>query len=309
MAIVEHRSFRGAARMLDVSPSALSHVMRGLESRLGVRLLNRTTRSVALTGAGERLLNRIRPTIADLDDALADIASLGEQPSGALRITAPDSGAALLIRNILPKFCADHPGIEVEVVSDGRIVDIIASGFDAGIRLLDMVPKDMVAVRLGPATRAILVASPQYLARHPSPTEPQDLMQHQCIRLRFESGALYRWELEKKGQYSAKLDVPGTLVLNKVELAVEAALAGMGIAFVPEHLVIDHLGASRLIRLLEDWCPTIDGYCLYHPSNRHPPTALKLLVDAVRGWERSQSTAPEAPRPQVRSRPSRARRA
>jgi len=290
IAIAEHKSFRAASRLLGVSPSALSHSMRALEEHLGVRLLNRTTRSVSPTEAGKRLLNRVRPLITDLNDAVTEITTEGIRPSGSLRITAPESGAALLLRNVLPKFSADYPDIQVEVIADGRMMDIVADGFDAGVRLQEMVPKDMIAVRLGPKTRAIIVASPGYMVGRSPPECPQDIQKHHCIRLRFDGGRLYRWDLEYNGR-PTKLSVPGPITLNKVELAVEAALAGNGIAFVPEHLVIEHIAAERLVQFLDDWTSPMDGYCLYYPANRHPPTALRLFSEAVREWTRNTPTA------------------
>jgi DNA-binding transcriptional LysR family regulator len=283
MAIADARSFRGAARALEVTPSALSHAMRGLEARLGVRLFNRTTRSVALTEHGEQLLRRVRPALADLDDAVAEIASARDRPSGSLRISCAESGALPLVRHVLPGFLATYPDIRIEFVVDGRLVDIVADGFDAGIRLLESVPRDMIAVRFGPDMRMVAVASPQYLAQHGKPKAPHDLLQHRCIRFRFDSGTIYRWDLERRGK-SANVDVPGQLTLGNTTLKIEAAVAGIGIAWVPEDQAAEHLAAGRLERVLADWSPYFPGLCLYYPANRHPPNALRLFAQAVREW-------------------------
>jgi DNA-binding transcriptional LysR family regulator len=283
VAIAHQRSFSAAARTLDVSPSALSHAMRGLEARLDVRLFNRTTRSVALTEAGEKLLRRVGPAIADLEDAVNEVTSARESPSGSIRISASESAAKSLVRDVLPEFLATYPDIHVEFVVDTRLVDIVADGFDAGIRVLQDVPRDMVAVRFGRDMRFAAVASPDYLARHEPPKAPHDLAQHRCIRFRFESGALYRWDLEHRGK-SATVDVDGPMTLGNLNLMVEAALVGIGVAWVPDYLVAEHLVSGRLVQLLPEWSPSFPGLCLYYPANRHPPTALRLFAQAVREW-------------------------
>jgi DNA-binding transcriptional LysR family regulator len=283
IAIADQHTFRAAARALDVSPSALSHAIRALEARLDVRLFNRTTRSVALTQAGEQLLRRVKPAIADIEDAVNQAASVRDQPSGSIRITASESGASPLIRHVLPEFLAKYPEIHVEFVVDTRLVDIVADGFDAGIRVRDDVPRDMIAVRFGPDMRFVAVASPEYLARHEPPKAPRDLVHHRCIRFRFESGALYRWHLELRGK-SASIDAAGPLTVGHLNLAVDAALSGIGIAWVPEDRVAEHLASGRLVHVLPKWSPSLPGLCLYYPSNRHPPTALRLFAQAVREW-------------------------
>jgi DNA-binding transcriptional LysR family regulator len=283
VAIAHQRSFSGAARTLGVSPSALSHAMRGLEARLDTRLFNRTTRSVALTEAGEQLLRRVGPAIADLEDAVNEVAAARDRPSGSIRISASESSAKSIVRQVLPDFLAAYPDIHVEFVVDTRLVDIVADGFDAGIRVLDDVPRDMVAIRFGPDMQFAAVASPGYFAGHEPPKAPHDLAQHRCIRFRFESGALYRWDLEYRGK-SASLDVDGPMTLGNLNLMVEAALAGIGIAWVPHYLVAEHLASGRLVRVLAEWSPSFPGLCLYYPANRHPPTALRLFAQAVRDW-------------------------
>ncbi|SAK96865.1 LysR family transcriptional regulator [Caballeronia glebae] len=281
--IAQQRSFSAAARNLGVSPSALSHTMRAFEARLGVRLFNRTTRSVAPTEAGERLLARVGPALADLRDAVGEAASTRDRPSGVIRISASESAAKPLVRHVLPDFLARYPGIHVEIVVDTRLMDIVAGGFDAGIRVLQDVPRDMIAVRFGDDMRFVAVASPGYLREHPAPLAPHDLAQHRCIRFRFESGALYRWDLERRGK-TASIDVDGPMTLGNLNLMIEAALNGVGIAWVPDHLATEHLRSRRLIQVLAEWSPSFPGLCLYYPSNRHPPAALRLFADAVRVW-------------------------
>jgi DNA-binding transcriptional LysR family regulator len=255
VAIANQRSFSAAARVLGVSPSALSHTIRGLETRLNVRLFNRTTRSVALTEAGEQLLRRVGPAIADLEDAVNEVASERDRPSGSIRISASESAAKSLVRNVLPDFLAAYPDIHVE----------------------------FVAIRFGPDMRFIAVASPGYLAHHKPPKAPHDLTKHRCIRFRFESGALYRWDLEHRGK-SASIDVQGPITLGNLNLMVEAALGGIGVAWVPDYLAEEHLASDRLRQLLPEWSPAFPGLCLYYPANRFPPTALRLFAQAVREW-------------------------
>jgi DNA-binding transcriptional LysR family regulator len=287
VAIAEHRSFSGAARMLGVSPSALSHSMRGLEARLELRLFNRTTRSVALTEAGEQLFLRVQPLLGDLESAVNDVTSERNTPSGLIRLSASESSFKLLIRNVIAPFLQDNPQIHIECVTDSRLVDIVADGFDAGIRLFDDVPRDMIAVRFGPDVRFAAVASPEYLSRTPAPLAPHDLKAHRCIRFRFASGTLFRWDFGHSGQ-SASLDVDGPMTMDNINLMTDAALAGIGIAWVPEHQVEEHLQAGRLVHLLPDWGPYYPGACLYYPANRHPPMALRMFVEALREWAHLQ---------------------
>lgn len=283
IAIAEQRSFSAAARILGVSPSALSHSMRTLEARLEMRLFNRTTRSVALTEAGEQLLNGVRPLINDLANVVNEVTSSRTTPSGSIRISASESSIRPLIRHVMPGFALRYPHIQVEFVVDSKLQDNVGDGFDAGVRLFDDVPRDMIAVRFGPDVRFAAVASPEYLTRHPAPLVPQDLKTHRCIRFRFTSGGLFRWDF-KLGEQSASLDVEGQVTLDNVNLMVEAALAGIGVAWVPESLIAEHLQAGRLVQLLAEWSPNYSGLCLYYPANRHPPMALRLFVQAVRDW-------------------------
>ncbi|UTV58669.1 LysR family transcriptional regulator [Burkholderia arboris] len=281
--IAEQRSFSGAARILGVSPSALSHAIRHLEARLGVRLFNRTTRSVALTEAGEQLLLRVRPAVADLEDALNDAATARNRPSGQIRISASEAASRPLILHVLPAFAARYPDIHVEFVVDSRLIDIVEHGFDAGIRVREDVPRDMIAVRFGDPLRFIAVASPGYLTRHAAPESPQDLARHACIRYRFESGTLLRWDLMRDGR-RVTVDVDGPLTLGNQNLMIDAALGGLGIAWVTASRVADHVAAGRLVHVLPQWGQDFGALCLYYPANRHPPAALRLFVEAVREW-------------------------
>ncbi|GAA0848976.1 MULTISPECIES: LysR family transcriptional regulator [Burkholderiaceae] len=283
IAIAEQQSFRAAARVLGTSPSALSHAMRSLEAKLSVRLFNRTTRSVALTEAGEQLLGRVRPAMTDLENALNEAASARNRPSGTIKISTSESGAIPLMRHVLPEFLERYPDIRIEFIVDSRFIDIVANGFDAGVRLHGDVPRDMIAVRFQPDMVLAVVASPEYLQRYGIPGEPYDLARHRCIRSRFENGALLQWELIHRGT-STHVDVDGPLTLVRANsvLAVEAALAGLGIAWLPLNYVHEHLEAGRLVHLLPEWSPTFAGLSLYYPANRHLPTAVALFVEAVR---------------------------
>lgn len=283
MTIADKRSFRGAAGVPGVSPSALSHAIRNLEKRLDVRLFNRTTRSVALTEAGEQFLRRVRPALTDLQDAVNEAGSAHERPSGTVCISAAEAGARPLIRHMLPAFLATYPDIHVEFVVDTRFVDIVADGFDAGIRVLEDVPRDMIAIPFGGDWRFMAVAAPTYLAGRDMPQTPQDLLQHRCIRFRFTSGALYLWDLERDGR-EANIDVQGPMTLGNTNLMLEAALSGIGIAWLPESMVAEHLAAGRLVQILPEWAHSFPGACLYYPANRHPPTALRLFAQALRDW-------------------------
>jgi DNA-binding transcriptional LysR family regulator len=277
-AVAEHRSFRKAADQLGVSRSALSHALLGLERNLGVRLLNRTTRSVSPTEAGARLLARLSPVLRDLDGALDSLADVRGKPHGTLRINASKGAARLLLRRLVPEFLAQYPDVELDLVSEGRLVDIVEQGFDAGVRLGEAVPQDMVAVRIAGDTRFLAVASPAYLARRAPPETPHDLRHHRCIRQRLPSGKRYRWEFAKHGEEVA-VDVPGALTLDDNDLMVEAAATGLGIAFIPQGFAQDLLQDGRLVIVLEDWCPWIAGPTLYYPGNRHVPSPLRAFID------------------------------
>ncbi len=267
-AIVAHRSFRRAADELGLSPSTLSHMMRALETRLGVRLLHRTTRSVAPTQAGELLAAHLTPILHDLDGALAGVTAFRGQPAGRLRINASEPAARLLLRSVVPTFLRRCPEMSLDLVTEGRLVDIVAEGFDAGVRLGEAVPQDMIAVRFGGSIRFVVVAAPSYLADHEAPQTPDDLQRHACIRVRFPSGKPYRWEFEQHGQ-QLTLDVPGPLTLDNPELMLEAAAAGLGIAYVSDRSALPFIERGALVALLDDWCPPILGLFLYYPGRRH----------------------------------------
>ncbi len=279
--VARHRSFRRAADVAGVARPTLSHAVRALEQRLGTRLLHRTTRSVALTEAGERLLTRLGPALRDLDDILGDVGQDVGDVGGSLRINANEGGARWLLRFAIPIFLQRYPRVKFELLTEGRLVDIVAEGFDAGIRLREAVPKDMVAVPLGGDTRFIAVAAPTYLAKHGTPQEPNALEGHQCIRQRLPSGKAYRWEFERDGE-ELLVDVPGALTLDHSGLMVEAAADGLGIAFVPEAYAAELVREHRLKLLLSDWSPPLPGLCLYYAHNRRPPAALRALIDIVR---------------------------
>ncbi|MDE2224430.1 MAG: LysR family transcriptional regulator [Xanthomonadaceae bacterium] len=282
VAIARERSFTRAAAKLGVSQSALSHTMRGLESRLGVRLINRTTRSVAPTAAGERLLLTIGPRFEEIEAELAALGELREKPAGTLRITTSGYAADAILLPKLAKFLPKYPDIKVEISIDDRLVDIVAERFDAGVRDGELVAKDMVAVRIGPDLRMAVVGAPAYFARRSPPKKPQDLTGHDCINLRLPTrGGLYAWEFEK-GRRKLNVHVEGQLVFNRPAQMLNAALAGMGLAYLLEDVARPYLDEGRLERVLEDWCPPYPGYHLYYPSRRQPSPAFALLVDALR---------------------------
>lgn len=286
-AIVAHRSFRRAADELAVSPSTLSHLMRSLEKRMGVRLLNRTTRSVAPTEAGERLAAQLKPVLADFDRALDTVDAFRGSPSGMARINASEPAIRLLMQAVVPRFLQRYPDIALDLVSEGRLVDIVAEGFDAGIRLGYAVPQDMIGVRFGGPARFVAVASPDYLARRGAPQTPDDLKNHACIRLRLPSGKAYRWEFEKHGAETS-VDVPGALMLDHLGLMAEAAEKSLGIAYLPQLVAAPYLARGALLTVLEDWCPWIDGLTLYYAGHRHVPPALRAFIDMLREVDRSE---------------------
>jgi DNA-binding transcriptional LysR family regulator len=278
--IVSHRSFRKAANELGLSASTLSHMMRTLEANLGVRLLNRTTRSVAPTAVGERLVARLAPLMRGFELALEEVNEFRDSPSGVLRISASEPAARILMEAVVPAFLARYPNVAVDLKTDGRLVDIVAEGFDAGIRLGESVPQDMIAVRLRPDTCFMAVASPEYLATRTAPVTPDDLRGHQCICIRMPSGKPYRWEFEKHGQ-AMTLEVSGNLTLDNLEIMADAAARGMGIAYLPEHTVARYLRDGRLVAVLGDWCPRVPGLFLYYPGHRHVPSGLRAFIEVV----------------------------
>jgi DNA-binding transcriptional LysR family regulator len=282
LAVARERSFTRAAAQLGVSQSALSQTLRGLEGRLGLRLLTRTTRSVAPTEAGERLLRTAGPHLEEIEAELAALSELRDKPSGTIRITAHDHAIRAVLWPALEKLLPDYPDIKVEIVIDYGLTDIVAERYDAGVRTGEMVAKDMIAVRIGPDMRSAVVGAPSYFARRPKPKTPQDLTNHSCINLRLPThGGLYAWEFEK-GKRDLRVRVDGQLVFNGTAPMLDAALAGAGLAYVPEDAVQAHLADGRLIRVLADWCPPYSGYHLYYPSRRQPTPAFTLFVDALR---------------------------
>jgi DNA-binding transcriptional LysR family regulator len=282
VAVAQERSFTRAAAQLGVSQSALSHTVRGLEERLGLRLLTRTTRSVAPTEAGERLLRVAGPRIDEIAMEMAALNELRDKPSGTIRITAHDHALRSVLWPALQKLLPEYPDIKVEIVIDYGLTDIVAERYDAGVRTGEMVAKDMVAVRIGPDMRSAIVGAPSYFASHARPTTPQDLTTHACINLRLPThGGLYAWEFEKGGR-EIRVRVEGQLVFNGTAPMLDAALSGFGLAYVPEDTVQAHIADGRLIRVLADWCPYYPGYHLYYPSRRQPTPAFALLVNALR---------------------------
>ena len=280
-AIVSRRSFRKAADELGVAPSTLSHMMRTLEANMSVRLLHRTTRSVSPTEAGERLVARLQPLLRDLDLALAEVDDFRDSPGGTLRINTSEIAARLLLQQVVPTFLTRHPQMKLDLVTEGRLIDIVADGYDAGIRLGEAVPQDMIGVRFGGPVRFLAVASPGYLAKHKKPKTPDDLKQHECIRFRLASGKMFRWEFARRAQ-EITVDVPGAITLDHVELMAEAAAKGLGIAYISAHSAAPWIARGDLVTVLDDWCPSIPGLFLYYPGHRHVPPGLKAFIAVLK---------------------------
>jgi len=282
LAVARERSFTRAAAKLGVSQSALSHTIRGLEERLGLRLLTRTTRSVAPTEAGARLFRTVGPRFEEIDAELAALTELREKPAGTIRITTGEHAAEAILWPALAEFLPRYPDIKVELIVDYGLTDIVAERYDAGVRLGEQVAKDMIAVRIGPDFRMAVVGAPSYFERRSKPKQPQDLTAHDCINIRLPTyGGIYAWEFEKRGR-ELKVRVDGQWVFNSAALRLNAVLAGFGLAYLPDDQVRSHLGKGKLIRVLEDWCAPFPGYHLYYPSRRQPTPAFALLVDALR---------------------------
>jgi DNA-binding transcriptional LysR family regulator len=282
LSVARERSFTRAAAQLGVSPSALSHTIRKLEERIGVRLLNRTTRNVSPTEVGERLLGTVGPRFDEIRAELNALGGLREKPGGTIRITAADHPVERILWPVLLRLLPDYPDIVVEVNVEIGFTDIVADGFDAGIRLGEAVAKDMIAVRIGPDERLVVVGAPSYFERQKRPKTPQDLSDHKCINYRFPgSGGIYAWEFEKAGR-EIKVRVDGPLILNSATMACKAALDGLGLAFLPEDMTMQAVEDGRLIRVLDDWTPPFPGYYLYYPSRRQQSPAFALLVEALR---------------------------
>lgn len=282
VAIVEHGSFARAASQLGISPSALSQMIRRLEERLGIRLLNRTTRSLAPSEAGARLLARLLPALADLDAAIAEVRSLRDTPSGLLRINATRIAAIHYLAPLIGPFHRAYPDITLDIMVEDRLVDIVANRFDAGVRLGEMVEKDMIAVKLSGELQMMVVASPAYLDRHGLPESPRDLQRYSCINFRWPTdGSLYRWELERDGE-ELEVAVQGPLIVNEPEVAVSAVLDGIGIAYLFDYQARDFVTAGKLVHLLKEWTPPFPGFYLYYPSRRQMPPPLRAFIDFLR---------------------------
>lgn len=280
-AVARAGGFRAAARELGLSSSALSHAVAALEERLGVRLFNRTTRSVALSLEGERFVAEIAPALAAIDGAIENASEHHTQPTGTLRINTSLGAARMFLTPLFLDYARLYPRVEVEIVTEGALVDVTGQGFDAGIRLAEMVPPDMIAVPILREIRSLVVGTPDYFEARGVPKLPTDLLNHRCIRARMASGKLYRWEFERRGE-AMLIDAPGTLTLDESSLMVEAALAGIGLAFLAEPVVAEHIASGRLVAVLEDWTPFYPGPCLYFAGRRHIPLRLRALIDLIR---------------------------
>jgi DNA-binding transcriptional LysR family regulator len=280
LAVARHRNFRAAATELSVSTSAVSHAVAALESRIGVRLFNRTTRSVSLSEAGGQFVDSVAPALSKIRLAIEQAGSLRDTVSGMLRLNT-SAGAARQVMPLLIEFLQRYPEIRLDIVTEGRLIDIVADGFDAGIRLADTVPQDMIAVPFGDTQRFAVVGSPAYFARHKPPRTPGDLHTHQCIRVRMPSGAIYHWEFERHGE-TVRIDAKGSLLVDGPGLMQQAARAGLGLAYLSEWNVTTDLQAGTLVRVLEEWTPPLDGLCLYYPGRRHVPAGLRALIDVIR---------------------------
>ncbi len=280
--VATERSFTRAAAQMGVSTSAVSHAVRGLEERLGIRLLHRTTRNVVPTQAGERLLQGVGTLFDGLEAELASLSELRDRPSGMIRITTSAHAARTLLEPALIPLLTSYPDLKVELSADSGFVDIVAERFDAGVRLGETVAQDMIAVRIGPDMRMAAAASPAYLARHGAPSTPHDLSHHNCINLRFPTyGGLYAWEFEKDGR-ALNVRVEGQMTVNDTSLALQAAMDGLGIAYITDDQVLPLIADGRLVRVLEDWCPPFPGYHLYYPSRRQHSSGFAVLIEALR---------------------------
>jgi DNA-binding transcriptional LysR family regulator len=281
VAVSRRGSFRAAAVDLEMSPTALSHAVKGLEARLGVRLFNRTTRSVSLSQAGEQFIARIAPALSEIRSAMEGVNSLRDKPAGTLRINASVGAARQVVASIVLEYLRTYPDMRVDLVTEGRMIDIVAAGFDAGIRTRDVVPRDMIAVPFGADQRFVVVGSPTYFAEHPPPRSPGDLVRHRCIRARWPSGGLYRWEFAQRTETLA-IDVPGVLTLDEPMLMREAALAGAGLAYLREVWIAEDVAGGRLVKVLNRWMPSSPELCLYY-SGRIVPASLRAFIEIVRG--------------------------
>ncbi|WP_395397817.1 LysR family transcriptional regulator [Novosphingobium sp. BL-8A] len=286
--VARRGGFRAAARELGVSSSGLSHAIAALEERMNVRLFNRTTRSVALTAAGAQFLEEILPALAAIDGAIENAGEHVGEPSGLLRLNMAAGAARFVMAPLIRDYLARYPRMQVEIVSEAALVDVIGKGFDAGVRLRDSVPPDMIAVPIIPEVRIAVVGSPDYLRDRPAPVVPRDLLAHECIRYRMGSGRIYHWEFARDGERQ-ELDVPGRLILDDSGLMLDAALEGMGLGYLAEETIAPHVRAGRLTALLREWMPEEPPLCLYYPGRRHVPAKLRHFIDLVRNQVRSRT--------------------
>jgi DNA-binding transcriptional LysR family regulator len=281
LVVAEERSFTRAAKRLGVSPSAMSHAMRALEESVGVRLLSRTTRSVALTDAGQDLLGRLRPALTDIQEALHQVSSLSNKPAGRVRLLVPRLAASTVLAPKLGQFARDYPEIVLDVTTDDSRLDIVAEGFDAGIHFGEYIEKDMIAVRVSADLTPVIVGSPSYLKSYGRPKLPPDLLRHRCINFRHGDAGLYRWEFEK-GRKCLSVAVGGPLIVDDLDLVIRAALDDVGLAYMDEENAAPHVASGGLVRVLEDWCQPFPGFFLYYPSRRQQPAALSALIEVLR---------------------------
>ena len=281
VAVARRGGFRAAARDLDMSSSALSHAVASLETRLGVRLFDRTTRSVALSAAGEQFIAQVAPALGQIHAAIEDVDQHRDRPSGTLRLNTSLGAARMILTPLVVEYLRRYPGMKVELVTDNGLIDLVEEGFDAGFRLQETLPADMIAVPFSRSLRSIVVGSPDYFEGRERPKVPADLRNHLGIRMRMASGAIYRWEFEKRGE-SVEVDVPGVLTLDEMALMHEAVLAGVGLLMITEQMVAADIAAGRLIQVLDDWTPAYPGLSLYYPGRRHAPAKLRAFIDLVR---------------------------
>jgi DNA-binding transcriptional LysR family regulator len=284
VAVSRRGSFRAAAVDLGMSPTALSHAVNGLEARLGVRLFNRTTRSVSLSEAGEQFVARVAPALSEIRSAMDGVNNFRDKPAGTLRINASVGAARQILVSVVLQYLRRYPDMRVDVVTEGRLVDIITEGFDAGIRTRDVVPGDMVAIPFGPDQAFVVVGSPDYFKENPPPRTPGDLARHRCIRARWPSGGIYRWEFAQRSEMLT-IDVPGVLTLSEPTLMREAALASAGLAYLRKAWVAQDVAAGRLVSVLNEWMPSEPGLCLYYPGRRNVPASLRAFIDVIREIE------------------------
>ncbi|HEY4079756.1 MAG TPA: LysR family transcriptional regulator [Burkholderiaceae bacterium] len=281
LAVARHQGFRPAAVELGMSTTGLSNAVAGLEQRLGVRLFHRTTRSVSLTEAGEQFTARILPAMSEIRGAMETATSRRLRPAGTLRLNAALGAARMVFAPLVPEFLNRYPDMSLDIVTEGRLIDIVADGFDAGLRPSELVPRDMVRVPIGRDMRMAVVGTPGYFSQHRKPKSPADLAGHECIRARLPNGALSRWEFAKRGE-PLNVDVPGRLVVDAPALMIDAARSGLGLAQVAQWYVSEDIEAGRLVRVLEDWTPAYPGLALYYPAGRHVPAGLRAFIDLIR---------------------------